>query len=181
MYLIFKHIFLFHIFDKKNSQIFFRKHACDCCPKNERLLSADNNTCNIPLESLIETRKFMPKTRKIFKGIGGILEGSRKVNNAYRIELLYRQKRDKTSRLTMLNIRKLYVRFVYFKLHVTLSEARQSSGKHLVRRLLYLKKQYHHQALSFIYSRMQNGYNVKIYSLEFGYLQEKMLKSYLDF
>ena len=42
------------------------------------------------------------------------------------IELLYRYKRAKTSRITVLNIWKLYLYFVYFKLYVTLSGAHQS-------------------------------------------------------
>ena len=49
-----------------------------------------------------------------FKGTGGLLAGSTQ-SKQYRIELLYRYKRAKTSRITVLNIRKLYVYFVYFK------------------------------------------------------------------
>ena len=41
-----------------------------------------------------------------------------KVNNDGYIELLYRYKQAKTSRITVLNIRKLYLYFVYFKLYV---------------------------------------------------------------
>ena len=36
----------------------------------------------------------------------------------WRIQLLYRYKRAKTSRITVLNIRKLYLYFVYFKPYV---------------------------------------------------------------
>ena len=36
----------------------------------------------------------------------------------WRIELLYRYKKAKTSGITMLNIRKLYLYFVYFKPYV---------------------------------------------------------------
>ena len=61
--------------------------------------------------------------------------------------------RVKTSRMSVLNIRKLYVRFVYFKLYVTLSGARQLSGKHLESRLLYFRKQYHHQPIH-VYTRI---------------------------
>ena len=41
----------------------------------------------------------------------------------WRIELLYRYERAKTSTITVLNVRKLYHYFVYFKLYVTLSGA----------------------------------------------------------
>ena len=41
-----------------------------------------------------------------------------KVNNDGYIELLYRYKQAKTSRITVLNIRKLYLYFVYFKLYL---------------------------------------------------------------
>ena len=43
-----------------------------------------------------------------------------------RIELLYRYKPAKTSRITMFNMQRLYLYFLYFKLYVTLSGARQS-------------------------------------------------------
>ena len=41
-----------------------------------------------------------------------------KLNNNGSIELLYSYKQAKTSRITVLNIRKLYLYFVYFKLYV---------------------------------------------------------------
>ena len=46
-----------------------------------------------------------------------ILAGSTQ-SKQWRIELLYRYKRVKTSRKTVLNIRKLYLYFVYFKLYI---------------------------------------------------------------
>ena len=56
--------------------------------------------------------------RIIFQGdLAWILVGSTQ-GKQWRIELLYRYKLAKTSRLTVLNIRKLYLNFAYFKLHV---------------------------------------------------------------
>ena len=57
--------------------------------------------------------------------------------------LLYRYNRAKISRITALNIWKLYIHFVYFKLYVTLSGTRQSLWKmmraqYLESRLCYL-------------------------------------------
>ena len=46
-----------------------------------------------------------------------ILAGSTQ-SKQWRIELFYRWKRAKISRITVLNIRKLYLYFVYFKLYV---------------------------------------------------------------
>ena len=46
------------------------------------------------------------------KGLAGSTQSKQ-----WRIELLYRYKRAKTSRITVLNIRKLYLYFVYFKLY----------------------------------------------------------------
>ena len=52
-----------------------------------------------------------------------------KLNKQLRIELLYRYKRATTSRITVLNIRKLYLYFVYFKLYVYLSGGRLVPSK----------------------------------------------------
>ena len=50
----------------------------------------------------------------VFKEIRGLHSQSKQ----WRIELLYRYKRAKTNRITVLNIRKLYLYFVYIKLYV---------------------------------------------------------------
>ena len=52
--------------------------------------------------------------RIIFERDCGLLARSTQ-NKQWRIELLYRYKRAITSRITVLNIRKLYLYFVYFK------------------------------------------------------------------
>ena len=48
-----------------------------------------------------------------FKGTAGSTQSKQ-----WRIEWLYRYKQAKTSRITVLNIQKLYLYFVYFKLYV---------------------------------------------------------------
>ena len=53
-------------------------------------------------------------TGKLQYGTGRPLAGSTQ-NKQWRIELLYRSKRTKTSGITVLNIRKLYLYFFYFK------------------------------------------------------------------
>ena len=53
-----------------------------------------------------------------FKEIGWLLADSSQSKMQWRIEFLYHYKRAKASRITLLNIRKLYLYFVYFKLYV---------------------------------------------------------------
>ena len=75
-----------------------------------------------------------------FKGNGGLLAGSTQ-SKQWRIELLYRYKRAKTSRITLLNIRKLYFYLFTLNCMFTLSWARQflrkmMQAQHFENRLL---------------------------------------------
>ena len=68
-----------------------------------------------------------------FKGIAdwnadGLLAGFTQ-SKQWRIKFFYRYKRAKTSRITVLNIRKLYLYFVYFKLYVYFEWSPQSLWK----------------------------------------------------
>ena len=74
-----------------------------------------------------------------FKGIAdwnadGLLAGFTQ-SKQWRIKFFYRYKRAKTSRITVLNIRKLYLYFVYFKLCAILVELASSFEKWCVRNI----------------------------------------------
>ena len=68
----------------------------------------------------------------------------------WRIELLYRHKRETTNRIIVLNIQKLYLYFVYFKLHVYFEWSpparplkKMMRAQHLESRLLQIFSKWH--------------------------------------
>ena len=112
-----------------NSQLEMR--ACTYIIQNSRVVcnSVSNWICLTKFATAIASRDFPDVARaSFFKGTGGLMAGSTQ-SKRWRIELLYRYKRAKTSRITVLNIWKLYHYFAYFKLCLLLMEPASSLGK----------------------------------------------------